>query len=303
MRPTARRLVACFLFVALAATACDPTDGDDSVGRADVMTTTPVLADLVRGVVGDTLSVRSLIPVGADPHTFRLSELDFEAVSDVALVVVNGAGLERDLSVLLDHAIEHDRSVLVATNHLAEPVLTPDGGTDPHFWHDPLQMEAVTRAVGERLGQVDPGRARAHRASARVLAREYRELVDDMTELLASVPERRRALVAQHDFLRYFARRFDFEVLGTVAPGLSSEGQPTGAARLALIETIDERGLCALFTPASSGGTLVEGVADEAETDVQVVRVGGDTLLDEGEYRQTMLDNARAVTAALTSCG
>ncbi len=291
------------LFVALAATACDPTDGDDSVGRADVMTTTPVLADLVRGVVGDTLSVRSLIPVGADPHTFRLSELDFEAVSDAALVVVNGAGLEQDLSVLLDHAVEHDRSVLVATNHLAEPVLTPDGETDPHFWHDPLQMEAVTRAVGERLGQVDPGRARAHRASARVLAREYRELADDMTELLAPVPERRRALVTQHDFLRYFARRFDFEVLGTVAPGLSSEGQPTGAARLALIETIDERGLCALFTPASSGGTLAEGVADEAETDVQVVRVGGDTLLDEGDYRQTMLDNARAVTAALTSCG
>lgn len=298
-----RRVVASVLLVALAATACDQADGGSAAGRAGVVTTTPVLADLVRGVVGDTMSVRSLIPVGADPHTFRLSELDFEAVSGAALVVVNGAELEQDLRVLLDHAAEHERSVLVATNHLAEPVLTPEGETDPHFWHDPAQMESVARAVGDRLGQVDPGRARAHRAGARVLVREYRELGEQMSELLAPVPERRRALVTQHDFFRYFARRFDFEVLGTVAPGLSSQGQPTGAARLALIETLDERGLCAIFTPSSSQGTLAEGVADQAETDVQVVRVAGDTLLDEGDYRQAMLDNARAVTAALTGCG
>lgn len=298
-----RRALAVVVLVALAATACDQADGDPAAGRADVVTTTPVLADLVRGVVGDTLAVDSLIPVGADPHTFRLSERDFEAVSDAALVVVNGAGLEQDLRVLLDHAVEHERPVLVATNHLAEPVLTPEGETDPHFWHDPAQMESVARAVGERLGRIDSGRARAHRAGARVLAREYRELGEQMTELLAPVPEARRALVTQHDFFRYFARRFDFEVLGTVAPGLSSQGQPTGGARLALIETLDERGLCAIFTPASSAGTLAEGVADEAETDVEVVRVAGDTLLGEGDYRQAMLDNARAVTAALTGCG
>lgn len=298
-----RRLVAWVLLVALAATACDQADGDTTAGRAAVVTTTPVLADLVRGVVGETLAVHSLIPVGADPHTFRLSELDFEAVSDAVLVVVNGSGLEQDLSVLLDHAVEHERSVLVATNQLAEPVLTPEGRTDPHFWHDPARMETMARAVGDRLGQVDPGRARAYRAGARVLAREYRELGEQMTELLAPVPERRRALVTQHDFFRYFARRFDLEVLGTVAPGLSSQGQPTGADRLALIETLDERGLCAIFTPSSSAGTLAEGVAAEADIDVEVVRVAGDTLLDEGDYRQAMLDNARAVTAALTGCG
>lgn len=298
-----RRLVTWVLLVAIAATACDQADGETAVGRADVVTTTPVLADLVRGVAGDSLAVRSLIPAGADPHTFRLSELDFEAVSDAALVVVNGAGLEQDLSVLLDHAVEHERPVLVATSHLAGPVLTPDGHTDPHFWHDPAQMEAVARAVGDRLGRVDPGRARAHRAGARTLAREYRELGEQMTEVLAPVPERRRALVTQHDFFRYFARRFDFEVLGTVAPGLSSQGQPTGAGRLSLIETIDERELCAVFTSASTAGTLVEGIAGEAETDVQVVRVAADTLLDEGDYPQAMLDNARAVTAALTGCG
>lgn len=297
------RLLAVVVVVTLAVTACDGAGGEGVAGRAAVVTTTPVLADLVQGIVGDALRVRSLIPVGADPHAFRLSGLDFEAVAEADLVIVNGAGLEQDLDAVLERAAEHDRPVVVAVQHLAAPVLTPEGETDPHFWHDPAQMEAVAREVAERLGDVDPGRSRAHRAAARALAREYRELGDQMTELLAAVPERRRALVTQHDFLRYFSRRFGFEILGTVAPGLSSQGQPTAEARLALIRTIDEVGRCAIFTPASSAGTLAQGVADEAETEVEVVRIAGDTLPGEGGYREAMLANARAVTAALTGCG
>lgn len=38
-----------------------------------VVTTTPILADLVRQVGGDRVSVKSIVPAGADPHTFEPS--------------------------------------------------------------------------------------------------------------------------------------------------------------------------------------------------------------------------------------
>jgi ABC-type Zn uptake system ZnuABC Zn-binding protein ZnuA len=60
-----------------------PTSRD----KLSIVTTTPILADLTRQVAGDRATVTSMVPSGADPHTYEPSLRDVRTVvySRVAL--------------------------------------------------------------------------------------------------------------------------------------------------------------------------------------------------------------------------
>ena len=67
-----------------------------------MVTTTALLADLVQNVGGDLVNVISLVPPGADVHSFQSTPADNVALSRAALVVSNGGGLDQ----FLDQVIE-----------------------------------------------------------------------------------------------------------------------------------------------------------------------------------------------------
>ena len=55
-----------------------------------VVTTTTILADLVRQVGGDRVTVESLVPKGGEVHTFDPTPSDVRNVAEADLVFVNG---------------------------------------------------------------------------------------------------------------------------------------------------------------------------------------------------------------------
>ena len=59
-----------------------------------VVVSTQIIADWVRQVGGDRVSVRALVPAGADVHLLELTVSDIRAIADADLVVINGAALE-----------------------------------------------------------------------------------------------------------------------------------------------------------------------------------------------------------------
>ena len=291
------------LVVAAVVTAACQSAAERGRAGFNVVTTTPVLADLVDSILGEAGTARSLAPPGADPHEFIVAGIQERLVEDADLVVVNGAGLERDLGDILGHAERSGVEVMVASRQLTNAAQTAEGRIDPHFWLDPDQMAAVALALGDRMGDVDPDHAARFQDAARARSGELRALAGDLEEILGPVAESRRGLVTHHDFLRAFARRFGFTVLATVIPGFSSQGQPSASSRLAVVETIDDRGVCALFVPESADDTLARSVASEAGRDVAIVRLLADTLggPDRG-YDEAMRENASRMARALTSC-
>ncbi|SDT32287.1 anchored repeat ABC transporter, substrate-binding protein [Jiangella sp. DSM 45060] len=85
--PSAARAATGLAGAALALTACAaPATLSTSDDRIQVITTTGLLADLVRNVGGDRVSVASLVPDQADPHSYEPSLRDIRNVvyADVA---------------------------------------------------------------------------------------------------------------------------------------------------------------------------------------------------------------------------
>ena len=97
--------LAIVLATALALGACTPSAGvpGSPAGPAEpdavrVVATSTVLADLVRSVGGDRVSVTSLVPKGGEVHTYDPSPQDLAHLREADLVVMNGLGLDEWLS-------------------------------------------------------------------------------------------------------------------------------------------------------------------------------------------------------------
>src|SRR5512138_3417837 len=70
----------------------------------DILTTTTVLADIARNVAGDKLVTQSLLPFGADPHSYQPVPQDTNKINQSKVLIINGAYYERSVKTLLANA-------------------------------------------------------------------------------------------------------------------------------------------------------------------------------------------------------
>ena len=87
-----------------------------------VVVTNNIIADWVENVGGDRVEVFSLLPIGADPHTFQPGAKDVAKVADADLVLSIGLGLEESwLRELLRNA-KGDESAIVELGDAIDPI-------------------------------------------------------------------------------------------------------------------------------------------------------------------------------------
>lgn len=90
-----------------------------------------ILADLVREVGGDAVTVVALVGPNADAHVFEPSPRDARRVRAAELVAINGLHFEGWIERLIA-ASGYRGPVLVASSGVAPRMV--DGEPDPHAW-------------------------------------------------------------------------------------------------------------------------------------------------------------------------
>ena len=112
------------LFLALA--ACSEDSGGVPPAQTgtpiQVVVTTNIMADWVEIVGGDRVEVFSLVPEGADPHSFQPGAQDIARIADADLVLSVGLRLEESwLKELLENAAR-DPAGIVEMGELIDPI-------------------------------------------------------------------------------------------------------------------------------------------------------------------------------------
>ncbi len=87
-----------------------------------------ILADIAAQVAGDAATVTSLMPIGANPHSYTPSAQDVARLSDADLVLVVGANYEETLLPVVEEAAG-ERAVVVSLCVPIRPV--PSGAAEP----------------------------------------------------------------------------------------------------------------------------------------------------------------------------
>jgi len=272
-------------------------------GRAapDVLTTTTVLADLTRNVVGDRFSVGSLLPVGADPHAYQPVPQDATKIKDSKVLVVNGAYYETFLQALLENAGGKQEIIEAATGL---PLLSaPDEqhGVDPHLWLDPNNVIIYVDNIRDGLTRFDPDSANVYEANASAYNDQLVELDAWIDGQVAQIEPQHRVLVTNHEALGYFAERYGFRVIGAIIPSFSSDSATSAEQLAALIKQIKLFEAPAIFLDASENPELAQQIA--SETGVKVVTDLHLESLTDGPpaatYIDMMKDNMTKIVQAL----
>ncbi len=238
------------------------------------------LADIVRNIAGGRVQVKTLLPVGADPHTFQPTPADVRGVAESNVIVINGAGFEEYLDELLKN-IGGVRKIIDSSAGLS--FRTPGGDEsadsdekghhqgeahhdegDPHFWLSAANVVNYVENIRHGLSEADPGGADLYAANARAYTEKLEELDQWILNQVKQIPENRRLLVTDHDDLGYFADRYGLRIVGMIIPSLSTEASPSAKQVTQLVKKIRGNGATVIFLEAGEAPRLAEQIAREA---------------------------------------
>ena len=230
------------------------------INPVQVSATNTIVADFVKNVGGSRINVNTVVPAGADTHTFQPTTGAIRALSGSKILFANGAGLEPWLSKL-SAAINVPVQSLTAGVKLRP---APDGhGLDPHAWWDAGNAILYVKNVQAALSKLDPAGKNIYAANTNKFIAEIRAADAYAKKQLATLPAAQRQIVTNHDALHYFAARYGLKVVGTVIAGLSTEREPSAREMAQLVQNVKKSGTKVIFTENTVNARLAQTLARE----------------------------------------
>ena len=260
--------LAVLIGLVIAVSGCGAIGGPSASGQVSgqaltVVTTTTVFADMIRVVGGSRVFVTSLVPAGADVHTYQAKPDDVRAVAAAGLIVMNGLGLDDWLQETLTAASSHALTVRLGED-LPGVVLLPGdepGTENPHLWLDVTYARGYVTRIRDALAQADPAGAASYEANAGAYDAQLADLDAWVRSRVGTIPESDRKFVLFHDALPYFARAYGLTIVGVA---VKAPGQDPSAGEIAaLIDAIKASGVKAIFSENQFPTDLVDQIAHE----------------------------------------
>ncbi len=285
-------LAAMALMASVLLTACQEEEEaeDGETPRVNVVVSLAIFADFARQVGGDRVDVSTLVPAGADPHTYEPGPSRVAKLTKADLVIVNGLGLE----AALEDVVEENTSSSAILVELAEGLPVID--KNPHLWLDVRNAIAYVEHIRDALAEIDLAGAGTYRANADDYLAELRTLDEEVAAAIDSIPPERRKLVTFHDAFPYLARRYGLEMVAVV---VASPGKEPSAKDVAnLVDAIAAEDVPAVFKEPQLNARILELAADDAGVEVCTLH---SAALDKkvNTYVKLMRFNAKELTRCL----
>lgn len=271
---------------------------EDSPGNLRVVTTTSILADLTKNILGDRGTVTYLVPRGENPEDYELLPGQFQEVSQAHLLIFNGLGLEEPIRRSVKQVTQ---SPLVEVTRGIEPIpLAGEDAPDPHAWLDvKLVRDKYLENIWGALVGLDPEGASLYGENTRHYAARLEELDQWLHRQVETIPEKNRVIILSENAFKYFGESYGFQTEGIWELNSHEEGTPRQISRI--VNLVEEKELPALFIETTVDRRFMETVS--RETGVPVAgEVYTDALGPPGSGAETYLDMMRHNGKTIARC-
>lgn len=254
--------------------------GTDASGE-DVVTvvcTTGPVADLLRNVGGERLKVIGLMGPGVDPHLYRATTADIEALNDADMIFYNGMHLEGRMTDMFETMAKKKPTFAVTQSLVDEnhPKLRKppefEGYYDPHVWHDPKLWAECVKYVASVLGDEDPSHRLLYRKNADEYIKQLEEADEYCRTQLAAIPEPQRALVTVHDAFNYFCEAYGLKSMPL--KGVSTEDEVTIGRMDEVVKFLVDNKIKAVFVESAAAPQVVEALIEPCKRAGHEVKIG-----------------------------
>ena len=259
---------------------------DTNPDQLTVVATVFPAYDFARAVGGDLADVQLLLPPGTESHSYEPTPADILAVQDCDLFIYLGGESDTWVETILEsvelrgqtlrmvdcvplleeetvegmesyedgHDHEHD--------HSEAPGLGEVAGYDEHVWTSPRNAALITRAVGDRLAELDPANGEAYAANTAGYTAQIEALDREFADFLAGVED--RTMVFGDRFpLRYFAEEFGIDYYAAF-PGCSTQTEPSAATIAFLTDKVRQERIPTVWYIEFSNHLVADSIAEAA---------------------------------------
>ncbi|MET3683704.1 zinc transport system substrate-binding protein [Alkalibacillus flavidus] len=280
------------------------TTENESIGT--IVTSIYPLEFIVSEIAGDIIDVETVVPAGADAHTYEPStkEMINMASSDIFMYV--GGGLEVFGETLADtvkdegvepFALTNQQDDLFASmedndhdghNHdhdEGEDHTQDNNELDLHFWLDPARMAQAGELILSELTTMYPDQAEQFQSNYESFAEEMNELDQTYEEALS---DKSVDILVAHEAFGYWEREYGIEQHGI--RGLSSSQNPSQRELQQLFDSFEELDLNHVILEKNRDDSLATTIANEFDFTVYELHSLGSITEEDIEQNNDYID-------------
>ncbi len=270
-----------FTFLCIAAIISCKEATRTNGSKLKIVTTTSIIADGVRQIVGDSAEVVSLMGAGIDPHLYKASQGDVAKLSNADVIVYNGLHLEGKMTTVLEKMAKNKVVIAMSDGLKTEQLIVTNASAktlDPHIWFDAMLWKQAMQHVGYALAKVDTIHRDFYISNTKKYCLELAQLHEwTMTEI-SKIPTQQRLIITAHDAFSYYGRTYHIEVKGL--QGISTLSDFGLNDITSLVNLIVSRNIKSVFVETSVSPKSIEALVEGCKAKNHQVSIGGSLYSD-----------------------
>jgi ABC-type Zn uptake system ZnuABC Zn-binding protein ZnuA len=263
-------------------------------GKIKIAATIFPIADIASNIAGDKMTVITIMPPGASPHTFEPTFEIIRQANGIKALFTIGCGLDnwaQKVTESLGGAI-----AVIEVSKDIDLRHFEDGSADPHYWLSLTNGGIIAKNITDSLIGLDPANKEYYlkncAAYQQVLAKEN----EAVTIKLASLQN--KTFVTFHEAWFYFAQSYDLTVAEAFEPFPGKE--PTAQFLAHFIDTIRKNKVTVVFAEPQFSPESIQQVANDLNLKVRIIDPEGGGTPQTSSYIGMMRFNAEVICKAMS---
>ena len=278
--------------------------------KLQIVATTGMIGDAVAIIAGDKADVTVLMGPGVDPHLYKATQGDLNALRSGDIIFYNGLHLEGKMQEVFDRLATTKKVFPVAAGipeSKLRTVAQVNGISthDPHIWFDVQLWMLAVAEIGKQLSASDPTNAAFYATQTTKYLEQLAALDVFVKEKMSAIPETHRTLITSHDAFGYFGAAYGIRVKGL--QGISTAAEFGLKDITDMVNMIIAEDIKAVFVESSVSEKSIQAVIEGCHQKNHNIKAGGTLYSDamgaagtpEGNYIGMVTHNVEVIYAAL----
>ncbi|MEM9390602.1 MAG: zinc ABC transporter substrate-binding protein [Bacteroidota bacterium] len=288
--------------------SCSVDTKKESNAPLTIVTTTGMIADATKNIVGDSAEVMALMGPGVDPHLYKATQGDLKKLTHADIIIYNGLHLEGKMGEVLEK-LSRVKPVIAVADGVDPSLLKTapefNNSYDPHIWFDVKLWQMAAEHINTELGKNRPAAVGYFTANFKSYSSQLDTLDQWVAKRISEISEEGRVLITAHDAFGYFGAAYGMEVKGLQGISTLSEYGLRDIANL--VDYIVDEQIKAVFVETSVSEKAINAVVEGCRQKGFDVTVGGNLFSDamgaegtpEGAYAGMVRSNVNTIVNAL----
>lgn len=266
-----------------------------------VVATASIFADMAKNIAGDEVEIKTIVPIGGDPHIYEPTPGDAQLAASADLILKNGLTFEGWLNELI--ANSGTKAQVVTITEGIQPIESQQykNSTDPHAWMSAELGLTYIENIKNALIALKPTDRQTFEFNYELYRQQLLDMDRYIQEQILEIPEQRRVLITSHDAFRYYGRRYGIRVEAVLGTSTDAEAQTSDIIRLNKV--IKESGIPAIFIETTVNPKLIQQLANDNKIAIRGKLFSdsiGNTNSPAPSYLDMLKYNTDTIVSALT---